>query len=45
IFDRAQRLVAALAVSGPSNRLTVEKMKEQAPLLMETARRMGKMLK
>lgn len=45
IFDRAQRLVAALAVSGPSNRLTVEKMKEQAPLLMESARRMGKMLR
>lgn len=45
IFGRGQRLVAALAVSGPSNRLTVEMMKEHAPLLMEAARRMGKMLK
>ncbi|WP_281890182.1 IclR family transcriptional regulator [Paenibacillus sp. YYML68] len=45
IFDRRQRLAAALAVSGPSNRLTVELMKEHAPSLMEAARRMGKMLK
>ncbi|ALS24216.1 MULTISPECIES: IclR family transcriptional regulator [Paenibacillus] len=45
IFGRAQRLVAALAVSGPSNRLTLEMMKEHAPILMEAARRMGKMLK
>ncbi|MBP1157528.1 MULTISPECIES: IclR family transcriptional regulator [unclassified Paenibacillus] len=45
IFGRGQRLAAALAVSGPSNRLTVEMMKEHAPLLMEAARRMGKMLK
>lgn len=45
IFGRAQRLVAALAVSGPANRLTLKKMKEHAPVLMEAARRMGKMLK
>lgn len=45
IFNRAHRLVAALAVSGPSNRLTLEQMKEQAPLIMEAARRMGKMVK
>ncbi|SDE63601.1 transcriptional regulator, IclR family [Paenibacillus sp. UNCCL117] len=45
IFDRSHRLAAALALSGPSNRLTVEKMKEHAPALMEAARRMGKMLK
>ncbi|SCW61491.1 transcriptional regulator, IclR family [Paenibacillus tianmuensis] len=45
IFGRAQRLVAALAVSGPANRLTLKKMKEHAPALMEAARRMGKMLK
>ncbi|CAG7649739.1 IclR family transcriptional regulator [Paenibacillus allorhizosphaerae] len=45
ILARGGRLIAALAASGPSNRLTVEKMKEFAPLLMEAARRMGKMLK
>ncbi|MDQ1911588.1 IclR family transcriptional regulator [Paenibacillus sp. GD4] len=45
IFNRAHRLVAALAVSGPSNRLTPELMREHAPLLMEAARRMGKMVK
>ncbi|OXM84957.1 IclR family transcriptional regulator [Paenibacillus rigui] len=45
IFNRAHRLVASLAVSGPSNRLTLEKMMEHAPVLMEAARRMGKMLK
>ncbi|WP_284643751.1 IclR family transcriptional regulator [Paenibacillus silviterrae] len=45
IFNRAHRLVAALAVSGPSNRLTPEMMREHAPLLMEAARRMGKMVK
>ncbi|MDF2960421.1 MAG: IclR family transcriptional regulator [Paenibacillus sp.] len=45
ILNRSQRLVASLAVSGPSNRLTLEKMKEHAPVLMEAARRMGKMLK
>ncbi|AEI39170.1 IclR family transcriptional regulator [Paenibacillus mucilaginosus] len=45
VFDRAEKLVAALAVSGPSNRLTVELMKEHAPLLMDAARRMGKMLR
>ncbi|NOU93507.1 helix-turn-helix domain-containing protein [Paenibacillus sp. LMG 31456] len=45
ILNGSHRLVAALAVSGPSNRLTLEKMKEHAPVLMEAARRMGKMLK
>ncbi|MCZ8523860.1 MULTISPECIES: IclR family transcriptional regulator [Paenibacillus] len=45
VFDRAEKLVAALAVSGPSNRLTVELMKEHAPVLTEAARRMGKMLR
>ncbi|MFH5187164.1 IclR family transcriptional regulator [Paenibacillus sp. TAB 01] len=45
ILNRAHRLVAALAVSGPSNRLTLEKMMEHAPVLMEAARRMGKMIK
>jgi len=45
ILNGAHRLAAALAVSGPSNRLTLEKMREHAPVLMEAARRMGKMLK
>ncbi len=44
LFDRTSRLVAALAVSGPANRLTVEKMIEQTPTLKESARRMGMML-
>ncbi|WNQ12115.1 IclR family transcriptional regulator [Paenibacillus aurantius] len=45
IFDRDQQLVAALAVSGPSNRLTMEKMKEDAALIMQAAERMGKMFR
>lgn len=45
IFNRAHKLAAALAVSGPSNRLTLEKMKEFAPQIIEAARRMGKMVK
>ena len=45
IFDRAHRMVAALAVSGPSNRLTMDKMKQDAAYVMEAAKRMGKMLR
>lgn len=45
IFNRGHKLVAALAVSGPSNRFTVEKMKEHASQIIEAANRMGKMLK
>jgi IclR family KDG regulon transcriptional repressor len=45
ILNRAHRLVAALAVSGPSNRLTLEKMKEHAAVLVEAGRRMGTMLR
>lgn len=45
ILDRGGRLVAALAVSGPANRLTLELMQEQAPLIMEAARHMGTMLR
>ncbi|MBC8080225.1 MAG: IclR family transcriptional regulator [Gorillibacterium sp.] len=45
IFDRAHRMVAALAVSGPSNRLTMDKMKQDAEFVMEAAKRMGKMLR
>ena len=35
IFTRAGRLVAALSVSGPANRLTLHKMREQAPSIIE----------
>ncbi|NGQ96814.1 IclR family transcriptional regulator [Brevibacillus sp. SYP-B805] len=45
IFNRSGKLVAALAVSGPSNRLTPEKMREFAAPIMEAATRMGKMVK
>jgi IclR family KDG regulon transcriptional repressor len=45
IMNSSGRLVAALAVSGPSNRLDPERMREIAPQVMEAARRMGKMLK
>ncbi|HEY0828471.1 MAG TPA: IclR family transcriptional regulator [Bacilli bacterium] len=45
ILNRANKLVAALSVSGPSNRLTLEKMKGHSQLIIDTAKRMGKMLK
>lgn len=44
IFNRSGKLVAALAVSGPSNRLTPDIMHEHAPAIMEAARRMGALL-
>jgi DNA-binding IclR family transcriptional regulator len=45
IFGNSGRLVAALSVSGPSNRLHLERMRAIAPQVMEVARRMGKMMK
>jgi IclR family KDG regulon transcriptional repressor len=45
IFNRSGKLVAALAVSGPANRLTKGKMLEQSSILLEAAKRMGKMVK
>ncbi|MGE5702644.1 MAG: IclR family transcriptional regulator [Clostridia bacterium] len=45
IFDRHGKLFAALTASGPSNRMTPEVMKDFAEPLMETAKRMGKMMK
>lgn len=45
IYNRSQKLVAALAISGPANRLTLERMREQAPVLKRFADRMGKMLR
>ncbi|MWC29944.1 IclR family transcriptional regulator domain-containing protein [Paenibacillus sp. MMS18-CY102] len=43
IFDRHGRLAAALSVSGPSSRLTLELMREIAPTVIEAAARMGTM--
>ncbi len=45
IFNRAGKLVAALALSGPSNRLTQELMREHARSLQTAAKRMGAMLR
>lgn len=45
IFNRSGKLVAALAVSGPANRLTEEQMEKFAAPIMEAAKRMGKMVK
>jgi len=45
IFNRNGQLVASVAASGPSNRLTQEKMRQVAPFIMEAAYRMGKMMK
>lgn len=45
ILDRSGRLVAALSVSGPSNRWSLPVMKQHAALIQEAAERMGKMLR
>ncbi len=45
ILNRANKLVAALSVSGPANRLTLEKMRGHSQVIIDTAKRMGKMLK
>ncbi|WP_126429911.1 IclR family transcriptional regulator domain-containing protein [Brevibacillus marinus] len=45
IFNRQGKVAAALSVSGPSNRLTPEVMKQIAAPIMEAATRMGKMIK
>ncbi|AMA71847.1 MULTISPECIES: IclR family transcriptional regulator [Aneurinibacillus] len=45
LFNRRGELVAALSVSGPSNRLTLERMMENLPYVMVAAKRMGSMLK
>ncbi len=44
IKSRSGRLVAALAVSGPSNRLHLQRMREIAPQVIAAAQRMGKMI-
>lgn len=45
IFNRNRELVAALSVSGPANRLTLEKMEQVAGIVIEAAERMGKMVR
>lgn len=45
IFNRNGQIVASIAASGPSNRLNQEKMSQYAPYIMESAYRMGKMMK
>lgn len=45
IFDRAGGLAAALSVSGPASRLTVDTMRDYAPIMMEAARRMSTMIR
>ncbi|GAA4717117.1 IclR family transcriptional regulator [Brevibacillus fulvus] len=44
IFNHNGKMVAALAISGPSNRLTAEKMTEYAIPMIEAATRMGNMV-
>jgi len=45
ILTNSGRLVAALGVSGPANRLDPERIRAIAPQVIEAARRMGKMMK
>lgn len=45
VFNRSGQIFAALAVSGPVNRLTADKMKGISTQVMESAQRMGKMIK
>lgn len=45
IFDRSGRLAAVLSISGPASRLTLERMREIAPVVMEASRLMGTMLR
>ncbi|WP_028544647.1 IclR family transcriptional regulator [Paenibacillus taiwanensis] len=45
IFDRNHQLTAALSVSGPVSRMSVEMMREYAPQLMAAAQRMQTMMR
>jgi IclR family transcriptional regulator, KDG regulon repressor len=45
IWSNSGKLAVALGVSGPSNRLTVEVMERIAPMIIEAAERMGRMVK
>jgi len=44
LFSKNKKLLMALSVSGPSNRLTIEKMEENLPAIREAAQRMETML-
>lgn len=44
LFSRNKQSLMALSVSGPSNRLTIDKMKENLPVICEAAQRMETML-
>ncbi|WP_168121587.1 IclR family transcriptional regulator [Paenibacillus sp. HB172176] len=45
IFDRTGQLAAALSVSGPASRMTMEIMAQYAPVMIEAAKRMGTMIR
>jgi IclR family transcriptional regulator, KDG regulon repressor len=45
IFNRNGECVAALTVSGPVSRLTTEKMVEFAPWVIESSKRMGRLVR
>lgn len=45
IFNREGKLAAALSVSGPASRLTMDIMREYSPILVQSAQRMGTMSK
>jgi IclR family KDG regulon transcriptional repressor len=45
IKNQEGKLIAALSVSGPSGRLTIEKMKEYSTVVIDFANRMGNMVK
>lgn len=45
VINRQGQVIAALSVSGPASRLTLEKMDEMAPFIIESAKRMGRMVK
>jgi IclR family KDG regulon transcriptional repressor len=44
IFDRSGKIAAALSASGPASRLTMDAMRDYAPVIMESARRIGMMM-
>lgn len=45
IFDRFGQITAALSVSGPASRLTMQRMQQYAARMMESTARMGMMTK
>jgi len=45
IFNRTGQLVAALSISGPASRLTAERMREQASVIIDSAKLMGRIIR